>query len=420
MIIMACSIYLTGCLRFATTVEIKKNGKANLSMIVAYQNGMGQDAMNDNDEDINKLKEQGWECETYNEDNYTGYKITKKNVDLKDLAKEMSSNETAEDMNVDKFQVTKHGSNYKVSWDIFGGDGSEDSQDMDEYSQYSSSLAAAGGYMKFVLKLPYKAKSSNATEVSEDGKTLTWDLMAMNQNDKIEAEFSLFNWGALIGGLIAAIVIIGGVVAFIVIYRNKQAAPAGFQGGGYAQNNMGGQPTNAYGQPTATNAYGQPANTNAYGQPTNAYAQTPVQSPNAYGQNPTQGYDASQGYNVNQGYSNQGYNSQGYSTQVQTYNAGPQQPNQTYYSGNPQPGQSYNTGTQQPYNAGPQQTYNQNPNTAQGSFNPNVNPAQYNQNAGYNNPNAFGQDPNQYNQNQFNQNQFNQDQYNQNPNQPQD
>ena len=213
--------------------------------------------------------------------------------------------------------------------------------------------------------------------------------MAMNQNDKIEAEFSLFNWGALIGGLIAAIVIIGGVVAFIVIYRNKQAAPAGFQGGGYAQNNMGGQPTNAYGQPTATNAYGQPANTNAYGQPTNSFAQTPVQSPNAYGQNPTQGYDASQGYNVNQGYSNQGYNSQGYNTQGQTYNAGPQQ------------------------------TYNQNPNTAQGSFNPNVNPAQYNQNAGYNNPNAFGQDPNQYNQNQFNQNQFNQDQYNQNPNQPQ-
>ena len=269
LIIMTCAMFMTGCMRFSTTVEIKKNGKADVSMLIAYQNSMGEDAATSNDSEIKELEEEGWIYSDYNEDDYIGYVVTKKNVDLKEIAKEMSSSDTASEMNTDKFQITKHGSNYKISWDIMNSGDSSDSQNTDDYSQYASSLKSAGGYMTFVLKLPYKAKSSNATEVSKDGKTLTWDLLSMKQGDKIEVEFSLINWPAIIACIIGALVIIGAVIAVLLILKNKKAAPAGFPGPGYSQNP--------------------------------GFDQNPGYNPNQ-GYNPNSGYDPNQGYSPNPGY----------------------------------------------------------------------------------------------------------------------
>ena len=280
LIIMTCAMFMTGCMRFSTTVEIKKNGKADVSMLIAYQNSMGEDAATSNDSEIKELEEEGWIYSDYNEDDYIGYVVTKKNVDLKEIAKEMSSSDTASEMNTDKFQITKHGSNYKISWDIMNSGDSSDSQNTDDYSQYASSLKSAGGYMTFVLKLPYKAKSSNATEVSKDGKTLTWDLLSMKQGDKIEVEFSLINWPAIIACIIGALVIIGAVIAVLLILKNKKAAPAGFPGPGYSQNP--------------------------------GFDQNPGYNPNQ-GYNPNSGYDPNQGYSPNPGYNpNPGYDSNMY------------------------------------------------------------------------------------------------------------
>ena len=44
---------------------------------------------------------------------------------------------------------------------------------------------------KFSINLPYGAIKSNAKDVSEDGKTLTWDLISLDGN--IEFEFYLYN-----------------------------------------------------------------------------------------------------------------------------------------------------------------------------------------------------------------------------------
>ena len=45
--------------------------------------------------------------------------------------------------------------------------------------------------MKLVLHIPYGVIDSNASQVSDDGKTLTWDLMAMASNQNVYAEFRL-------------------------------------------------------------------------------------------------------------------------------------------------------------------------------------------------------------------------------------
>ena len=330
-LVMVCSMIMTGCIRFSTTVEVKKNGKADISMVVAYQSSMGGDSQSD--EDIKKLEEEGWKYTDYNQDGYTGYEFVKKNVDLKELAKEMQSNGSADDMNVDQFQITKHGSDYKIVWDIMNNTDDEDGASTEDYSMYSDTLASAGGYMKFILKLPYKPKNHNATEVSEDGKTLTWDLMKMQKGDKIEVEFNLFNWTPIVICLIAILVILAGVVGFIFFQQKKNAAPAGFDGGGYGQTPQG------YTQQT------QGYNTNQYGQQSQQYTQQPQQTqgntPQQYAQQAQQYTQQSQQYTQqpqqpqqyaqqSQGYTSQQYaqQAQQYAQQAQQYTQQPQQPQQ--------------------------------------------------------------------------------------------
>ena len=79
----------------------------------------------------------------------------------------------------------------------------------------------------FNLKLPDKALTNNATEVSEDGKTLTWALMddkASNETSNIEFSFELKNMTNyyLIYGGIAIIAIILIIVIVSIIKKRKK------------------------------------------------------------------------------------------------------------------------------------------------------------------------------------------------------
>ncbi|MBQ6569097.1 MAG: hypothetical protein IJL87_02450, partial [Clostridia bacterium] len=65
-----------------------------------------------------------------------------------------------------------------------------DSED-EETVGYLSTIKSSGGYMNVNLELPVKPTDHNATTVSDDGKTLTWDLTTLGMNDKIYAEFDL-------------------------------------------------------------------------------------------------------------------------------------------------------------------------------------------------------------------------------------
>ena len=62
----------------------------------------------------------------------------------------------------------------------------------------------------YTVKLPYGADSNNATSVSEDGKTLTWNLMT-DTNKDIEYTFSIYNIkniAIIAGGALVLIIII--------------------------------------------------------------------------------------------------------------------------------------------------------------------------------------------------------------------
>ena len=261
-VMMICIFCITGCMRFNTTIEVKSNGKVDVSMLLAAKSEDGTEE--DTSTSFEELEKEGWVCENYKEDNYYGVICKKKDLDLENLAEQMGA--TEEDtmiMDSNDFKITKNGFVYSFDWEYAGSD-------EDEGSEYAKSIKDEGGYMTFTLKVPVKAKSSNATTVSDGGRTLEWDLLALKPDEGIHAEFVLINWPLIIGIIIAVLIIIGVVIAIIVAANNKN-------------NNIPMQPPmNQYGamQPPM-NQYGQQP-MDQYGAmqpPMNQYGQQPMVQP---------------------------------------------------------------------------------------------------------------------------------------------
>jgi uncharacterized membrane-anchored protein YhcB (DUF1043 family) len=96
----------------------------------------------------------------------------------------------------------------------------------------------SGGYMKMTVNLPVKPSASNATSVSNDGKTLEWDLLNLGPDQSIHLEFVLVNIWLIIGlCFVAAAILIGIVLAVVLSLRKKKAAQ--MQSQGYYQQGVG-------------------------------------------------------------------------------------------------------------------------------------------------------------------------------------
>ncbi len=207
-VVILCVSMLAGCMRMSVTMKVKNNGKVDISMLVGAKN-MGSETSESSsansektEEAKKKLEQEGWEYKEYNEDGYIGYIITKRDIEMDEVSKNLDASSDV-DTNPDKFVITKNGNKYTLSWDAMSGDNSS------QASQYTNYITSSGGYFKFVLELPNKPISSNATSVSDDGKTLTWDLLSMASGQKIEAEFTI--------GIPLYVYIIIGAVAVLVI-----------------------------------------------------------------------------------------------------------------------------------------------------------------------------------------------------------
>lgn len=107
-------------------------------------------------------------------------------------------------------------------------DGTTDPDD----SGFDSDIMGLAGEMEFsyIVNLPEKALTNNATNVSSDGKTLTWSLM-QSQMSNIEFSFELknmTNYYILYGGIAAAVIIV--IIIIITIIKKgkngKESVPA--------------------------------------------------------------------------------------------------------------------------------------------------------------------------------------------------
>ncbi len=219
-----CVTCLTGCMRFNTTVKVKSNGKADITMRYAVSTEFSEEDlsgyMSMPEEEMKKMQEEGWECSEYSEDSYMGYEFVKRDVSFEELAGSFNDAGDGTTINADDFTITKNGFNYTIDWKVFEDD------DISDISSYKSYFDMAGGYMNFVLELPVKPLNSNATTISENGKTLTWDLLALEQGQTIHVEFNLINIKVIIGCIAAgsAILLIIVILIIVMISKNKKKA----------------------------------------------------------------------------------------------------------------------------------------------------------------------------------------------------
>jgi hypothetical protein len=294
-------------MRFDTTVDVKSDGKADISMLYAAMTMEEEPDTSEMDEAMNQIRESGWECELYNQDGYLGFKCTKRGVDLEKIAEELESTSDTTGMAQDGLVVTKDGNNYTIDWKVMGDDSSSE---MEEYKQYFSQY---GGYLKIVFKLPNKAKNHNATTVEDGGKTLTWDLLEMQSGENLHVEFSLSMLGTIIMWALIALAVIALIIIAIIIIKkvnaNKAAAPAGPAPG--ADGDQPGFDPGQYGQQAfdQTQQYGQQGYDQAQ-----QYGQQGYDQAQQYAQ---QGYD--QAYDQAQQYTDQAYDQAQQYAQQQPY-----------------------------------------------------------------------------------------------------
>ncbi len=112
----------------------------------------------------------------YEEGEFKGYTFTNHIASIDDVVgTEKEFNITDMDLKDIKSMFTKSGDVYTANWIYANEDGEDTSQiTMD---------------MKVSVTLPKAPKTHNATNVSSDGKTLTWDL-STNQNEKMQFSFA--------------------------------------------------------------------------------------------------------------------------------------------------------------------------------------------------------------------------------------
>lgn len=209
-IVIAMMFVLTGCVRMNLDINIKENGKVDANMLCAYVEDFASEADLPSDDEITEMESDGWTYKPYSQDGYVGYTVSISDVDMDQLLENSSGSNSALGLDNDEISLTKEDSKYVFDASLL------DEDDAYEMKSYKSYIDEYGGYMKVVLHVPGKVINSNATSVSSDGKTLTWDLLAMNPGENIHAEFKAESSNiGLIFGIIAVLLVLLVILLFL-------------------------------------------------------------------------------------------------------------------------------------------------------------------------------------------------------------
>ena len=183
LLILAIAVFcFTGCVRLRSTVKIRGDGTSDITLLFAIKNSSYNDVADNLEEIIDSLESEGWETDVYNEDDFTGYTSTLRNVKLSEIEDRINSSGQLSEIGLTGFDISIEGSRYTMRWntsELTSINGME----------IPAGLFDNGGFIELVLDLPVKPDYySQPTDISDDGKTLTWDLM---QQPDIDIGFTL-------------------------------------------------------------------------------------------------------------------------------------------------------------------------------------------------------------------------------------
>ena len=208
---------LTGCIKYNAKMEIKKDKSMRFSIIYAMANSvleLSDDKTILDAEQKESLIKQGFTITDYKDDKNTGVTISKEypNIDNISSDKDTEFNLTKmfeETIDSKLFKVVKgekkntYYANFKFnSSDAEDGQETESKKDdtnvttgttdnKNDLSKTTDALTSSFD-LKFIVTLPYASINNNATEVSADGKELTWNLTTEGA-EYIKFQFELDN-----------------------------------------------------------------------------------------------------------------------------------------------------------------------------------------------------------------------------------
>lgn len=233
---------MTGCVKYNVSMEVKDDKSVTLEIIYGmevdtsmlegdtsantdtdyYEDDTEEDDSSVDVEDYKYLEDAGYKVEEFKEEKedtvIAGVKVSKTFENIDDITAEekttvdfndLFNEEKKDELGKLKF-FYKNGSNYAA--DFVFDFSTED--DMD-YSSYQDMFD-----LEYKITLPGESISNNATKVSEDKKTLTWDLDYGKKNN-VNFEFSVGGDMVMIIIIVVAGVAVVGIIVTLVMGKKK-------------------------------------------------------------------------------------------------------------------------------------------------------------------------------------------------------
>lgn len=232
---MMSILLMTGCtMRMEYGMEIRKDKSMDFNVVVAMDEellnamissengGDGTETFTEEEQWSyleKSLKEEegednpekyGFTTSRYDQDGFKGLKYTKKINNIDDISGDKADFNFEDFAEVsDKTVFTKKGNVYQL--DVKYTD-SEATSELENYN--------VGMEINYTMTLPEKPIKHNATKVSEDGKTLTWNLLS-SDTQNIQVDFMLRQQPnfVLIGGIVLALLLL---IVFFFTRRNTK------------------------------------------------------------------------------------------------------------------------------------------------------------------------------------------------------
>ncbi len=239
-LLILLGISLTGCVKFNSTMEIKKDKSINYTVIYAFDKAFFGNQEVVSSEDKEELEKKGFTVTNYVDSNMNGFKISKK---IKNIDLVSSVNNTTYDLSglLDTskseskiFKVKKgflkntYTANFKFTSSNSDLNNSTNNTTTNNDFTINNNITTNSDSdfsnvntnidLSFNVKLPYKAISSNATTKSNNDKDLSWNLSSTSEN-KIEFSFALYNMTNIY--ICSGIIIILIIIVVSVSKRNK-------------------------------------------------------------------------------------------------------------------------------------------------------------------------------------------------------
>ncbi len=221
------ALLFTGCVKLDTSITIKKDGRIDLDIIYAVLEDYYDSEITISDENKSMLAAAGITCSDYYEDGYAGIRLTGENIKLSTDFDDAFSDVFDFDGNFLSYSIDGN----RVSVTAL----QDDSYTGGSYSkEYGSMISMSGASAQIRITFPEGTNviDNNATSVSYDGLTYTWDLLQLDFRDGLRVDFEMPMGAtvpllyAIIGGAVGAVVIVVILVVILIKYNKKQKAEA--------------------------------------------------------------------------------------------------------------------------------------------------------------------------------------------------